>query len=455
MEFLFGNYDKQVRPSYNKSSAVNMSFGIAYVQLIQLDEREQILISNVWIRQKWHNHLLTWNPADFNNITEINVDPKKVWLPDIVLYNNAKGGPGAGTMYQFKTKVKLRHDGLNTWYAPSIIRSGCNIDITYFPFDDQFCELHFGSWTYSGLELDIFRDRETADLTSYLASAEIDLKSAKSERTRIFYSCCPDTPYPNIIFTIHLRRQPGFFLFNVIIPSMVITCIAILTFASPPATGERIGLSIVSFLSLSFLCMMVADGIPVNSDVSPLITQFLIICMILIASALAFNILSMNLQSSKPVPPWFKTIMFRIVGPCIGFCVNADLGKSKLRRNIIQEPEQHYVTLTEKIQDAILSKFGFIEKELNFEKNQRLTIKNSICPSGTTPHEYQVVIDNMNDILDRSTHEINEDLNKDFWRCIAQTVDRMFMIIFSTCFVFVSAVMLLKGYGHQIKVQAG
>jgi nicotinic acetylcholine receptor len=29
-------------------------------------------------------------------------------------------------------------------------RSTCQIDITYFPFDDQICKLKIGSWLYDG-----------------------------------------------------------------------------------------------------------------------------------------------------------------------------------------------------------------------------------------------------------------------------------------------------------------
>ena len=159
----------------------------------------------------------------------------------------------------------FRHDGSQSWYAPTIIRSGCDVNIERFPFDEQFCKLHFGSWTFHGGELNLFRDQSTADLNFYQTSTDFHLISAKSERKVYQYSCCPGIDYPNIIFTLHLRRQPGFFLFNVIIPSMVITCFAIITFSSPPIEGERVSLAIESFLSLSFLCMMVADSIPVNS----------------------------------------------------------------------------------------------------------------------------------------------------------------------------------------------
>ena len=67
-------------------------------------------------------------------------------------------------------------------YAPAIIRSSCSIQISYFPFDVQKCPLEFGSWTYNGFELDLYFDRDHADVSFYLPSAEFDLISAKAER---------------------------------------------------------------------------------------------------------------------------------------------------------------------------------------------------------------------------------------------------------------------------------
>ena len=34
-----------------------------------------------------------------------------------------------------------------------LFKSTCKIDITWFPFDDQQCDLKFGSWTYSGWQV--------------------------------------------------------------------------------------------------------------------------------------------------------------------------------------------------------------------------------------------------------------------------------------------------------------
>lgn len=41
------------------------------------------------------------------------------------------------------------------WLPAAIFRSTCSVDIQYFPFDIQICNLKFGSWTYDGWKLDV------------------------------------------------------------------------------------------------------------------------------------------------------------------------------------------------------------------------------------------------------------------------------------------------------------
>ena len=51
--------------------------------------------------------------------------------------------------------VVVSSDGSIVWIPCYMITSTCKMDTTWFPFDDQKCDLKFGSWTYSGLSLNI------------------------------------------------------------------------------------------------------------------------------------------------------------------------------------------------------------------------------------------------------------------------------------------------------------
>jgi Neurotransmitter-gated ion-channel ligand binding domain len=51
------------------------------------------------------------------------------------------------------TKATIYHAGLVEWKPPAIYKSSCEIDVEYFPFDEQTCVLKFGSWTYDGFKV--------------------------------------------------------------------------------------------------------------------------------------------------------------------------------------------------------------------------------------------------------------------------------------------------------------
>ena len=42
------------------------------------------------------------------------------------------------------------------WKPPAIYHSSCEMDVEYFPFDEQTCVMKFGSWTYDGFQVEKF-----------------------------------------------------------------------------------------------------------------------------------------------------------------------------------------------------------------------------------------------------------------------------------------------------------
>ncbi|KAK1905232.1 Acetylcholine receptor subunit alpha [Dissostichus eleginoides] len=81
---LFVGYNKVVRPVEHFSEAVVVTVGLQLIQLISVDEVNQIVTSNVRLKQRWLDVNLKWNPADYGGIRKIRVPSKDIWKPDLV-----------------------------------------------------------------------------------------------------------------------------------------------------------------------------------------------------------------------------------------------------------------------------------------------------------------------------------------------------------------------------------
>lgn len=49
-----------------------------------------------------------------------------------------------------RTKATVSYSGKVRWEPPAIYKAQCDIDVTYFPFDEQNCRFKLGSWSHDG-----------------------------------------------------------------------------------------------------------------------------------------------------------------------------------------------------------------------------------------------------------------------------------------------------------------
>ena len=61
------------------------------------------------------------------------------------------------------------------------------------------------------------------------------------KRNNIVYECCPE-PYVDITFTVKMRRRTLYYFFNLILPCVLISSMALLGFTLPPDAGEKLTL---------------------------------------------------------------------------------------------------------------------------------------------------------------------------------------------------------------------
>ncbi|XP_021563908.1 neuronal acetylcholine receptor subunit alpha-2 [Carlito syrichta] len=284
---LFSGYNRWARPVPNTSDVVIVRFGLSIAQLIDVegfdqprclcDPEESEPPRPLCPLQEWSDYKLRWNPADFGNITSLRVPSEMIWIPDIVLYNNADGEFAVTHM----TKAHLFSTGTVHWVPPAIYKSSCSIDVTFFPFDQQSCKMKFGSWTYDKAKIDLEQMERTVDLRGYWESGEWAIVSATGTYNSRKYDCCAEV-YPDVTYAFVLRRLPLFYTVNLIIPCLLLSCLTVLVFHLPSDCGEKITLCISVLLSLTVFLLLITEIIPSTSLVIPLIGEYLLLTMIFV-----------------------------------------------------------------------------------------------------------------------------------------------------------------------------
>ncbi|XP_014874940.1 neuronal acetylcholine receptor subunit beta-4 isoform X2 [Poecilia latipinna] len=306
MNWLLGKdrYNPLIRPAINRTERVTVKLQVSLAQLISVNEREQIMTTNVWLTQHWVDYRLSWEPSKYEGIDKIRIPSRHVWLPDIVLYNNADGTYEV-TVF---TNVIVLFNGSINWLPPAIYKSACKIEVKHFPFDQQNCTLKFRSWTYDHTEIDLILKSEVASMDDFTPSGEWDILALPGRRT-----VNPlDPTYVDLTYDFIIKRKPLFYTINLIIPCVLITSLAILVFYLPSDCGEKMTLCISVLLALTVFLLLISKIVPPTSLDVPLIGKYLMFTMVLVTFSIITSVCVLNVHHRSPsthtMPAWVKLI---------------------------------------------------------------------------------------------------------------------------------------------------
>nr|XP_028568901.1 neuronal acetylcholine receptor subunit beta-3 [Podarcis muralis] len=309
LRHLFQGYQKWIRPVKHANDTIKVYFGLKISQLVDVDEKNQLMTTNVWLKQEWIDQKLCWNPEDYGGITAIRVPSESLWLPDIVLFENADGRFEGSLM----TKAIVKYNGIVVWTPPASYKSSCTMDVTFFPFDRQNCSMKFGSWTYDGNMVDLILVDENVDRTDFFDNGEweiLNAKGMKGNRKDGLYS------YPFITYFFVLRRLPLFYTLFLIIPCLGLSFLTVLVFYLPSDEGEKLSLSTSVLVSLTVFLLVIEEIIPSSSKVIPLIGEYLLFIMIFVTLSIIVTVFVINVHHRSsatyhPMAPWVKRLFLQ------------------------------------------------------------------------------------------------------------------------------------------------
>ncbi|UMM44038.1 hypothetical protein L5515_019308 [Caenorhabditis briggsae] len=328
-EDLLFDYNKVPRPVKNSSDILTVDVGASLIRIIDVDEKNQVLTTNLWLEMKWNDAKLTWTPEKYGGLKTLHIPSEFIWTPDLVLYNNAAGDPDITIL----TDALVTFEGNVYWQPPAIYKSFCPIDVTWFPYDSQKCEMKFGTWTYTGRYVDlkqlpqeevvtITKDgsdvefmQQGMDLSFFYRSAEWDLLSLTSERHSVLYaSCCGPEKYVDITYYFGIRRKTLFFTCNLIIPCFLISILTTFVFY---LSDHKITFSISILVTLTVFFLVLIDLMPPTSLVIPMFGRYLITTMILVALSTVVSVITVNFRfrsgSAHKMSPWIGAVFLKFL----------------------------------------------------------------------------------------------------------------------------------------------
>ncbi|XP_031337745.1 neuronal acetylcholine receptor subunit alpha-7 isoform X5 [Photinus pyralis] len=460
---LLTPYNVLERPVANESEPLEVKFGLTLQQIIDVDEKNQLLITNIWLSLEWNDYNLRWNESEYGGVKDLRITPNKLWKPDVLMYNSADEGFD-GT---FQTNVVVKHNGSCLYVPPGIFKSTCKIDITWFPFDDQHCDMKFGSWTYDGNQLDLILNSEDGgDLSDFITNGEWYLIGMPGKKNTIVYQCCPE-PYVDVTFTIQIRRRTLYYFFNLIVPCVLISSMALLGFTLPPDSGEKLTLGVTILLSLTVFLNLVAETLPQVSDAIPLLGTYFNCIMFMVASSVVLTVVVLNYHHRTAdiheMPQWIKSVFLQWLPWILGM---SRPGKKITRKTILMNSRMKELELKERSSKSLLANVLDIDDDFRnvsgggnsasvttslgagFMRHPT-TIEEASIPTSGTQRDLQLILRELQFITARMRKADEEAEVISDWKFAAMVVDRFCLIIF-TMFTIIATVAVLLSAPHII-----
>ncbi|XP_071501245.1 neuronal acetylcholine receptor subunit alpha-10-like [Diadema antillarum] len=260
------------------------------------------------MRMMWTDEYLQWDPDDYGGLTLTTVRPSDIWTPDVSLYENAQ----KDFVSIVDTYVLVNSNGSLDWYFPAYVIAACTIDITFFPYDVQMCNLSFGPWTLMKSMVD-FRLSLQGDTTLDLFNRNGVWILEKSQGFNVDKAlCCDNRTWSIVTFQLTVRRESQFYTRTVVVPSVLLTALMALVCWLHPASGEKVTLAVSNLLALILFQQLVADRMPPSGESTSIIVSFFVLMIAMCCVEVVCSIIVLRVYHTggeRAIPPFLRRLM--------------------------------------------------------------------------------------------------------------------------------------------------
>ncbi|ELR46260.1 5-hydroxytryptamine receptor 3C [Bos mutus] len=305
---------KAFRPATNVSIPICVNISFTLSAILEVDAQLQLMTSFLWLNMIWYNPFITWNPEECGGIRKLGMATENLWLPDIFieeLMDTDQTPPGL--------MAYINSNGHIKYSKPMRVTSICNLDIFYFPFDEQNCTLTFSSFVYTvekmvlGMEQDVQEILETSQNIIW-NKGEWVLQGIH----QMMKMTAGTNGYDQIVFYVAIRRRPTLYVINLLVPSSFLVAIDALSFYLPAESENRASFKMTLLLGYNVFLLMMNDLLPSSS--TSLISVYFALCLSLMVLSLLETIfitylLHLATTQPPPMPRWLHSLLLHCTSP--------------------------------------------------------------------------------------------------------------------------------------------
>ncbi|XP_053546088.1 5-hydroxytryptamine receptor 3A [Bombina bombina] len=319
-DHLLQGYKKWVRPVYDWRQMTTVYLEIKIYMILGVNEKHQQLTTYMWCTQYWTDEFLTWDPAEFDNVTKISIPIQMIWAPDVMIVEFVEAGKTPDIPYLY-----VNYKGIVTNDKPIQVVTSCSLNIYIFPYDIQNCTISFTSWVHTIEDINLSEWASAGIFSIFRNNGEWELLNVLTEHVKEHDH--GDT-YSVLKYHVVIKRRPLFYEVNLLLPSTFLMILDIFGFYLPPDCGERVSFKITLLLGYSVFLLIVTDMLPATSVGTPIIGIFYSVCLGLLVISMAETIIIIRIVNKKnfqpQVPKWLKKLLLKVTALC---CIK---GQAKL-----------------------------------------------------------------------------------------------------------------------------
>uniref|UniRef100_A0A8C0JN75 5-hydroxytryptamine receptor 3C n=1 Tax=Canis lupus dingo TaxID=286419 RepID=A0A8C0JN75_CANLU len=296
---------KAFRPVLNYSNPIHVNISFTLSAILEVNAQLQLLTSFLWMNVMWDNPFISWNLEECVSLKNLTVSAENVWLPDIFIVESSmdvdRAPPGLTAFVNSEGRMK--------YDRPVRVTSICNLDIFYFPFDQQNCTFTFSSFLYTVDSMLLGMDKEVWEITDtsrnlIQTQGEWELLGITKATPKMLVG---SNVYDQIMFYVAIRRRPSLYVINLLVPSGFLIAIDALSFYLPAESENRAPFKITLLLGYNVFLLMMNDLLPASG--TPLISVYFALCLSLMVVSLLETIFItylLHLATTQPPPmPWW------------------------------------------------------------------------------------------------------------------------------------------------------